>query len=286
MPFRHHRRYWFVCSLRHVKCTTTRSQIWRDECRAVGFTQFLYRHCRPRSWCMICATEDWERSVCLNIWHVAFCGWPSSTATITTFSYAFTHFGMLLPCHRLCFHSLLSTVSSLSLSSPVFTLYPKYSANSLHKPYPWPTSISNSTAKSIMYFGICRIDSSHMIIHITRKYYCLIQWKNQVAETLGLSFFPKWETYTEKSFNILSPTTNLTTTILSLYLSICTTWSTHCSATNTPTPSVFSDIHTKTTYNPRPSISSPVHKQQWLIYYLTISAVDVLHLSNNPCSTH
>jgi len=114
------------------------------------------------------------------------------------------------------------------------------------------------------------------------------------------------EEHIHSFFIILSSTAILTTVILSLYLSVWVTRSTHVLATNTLTPSIFSrhphqnNLYllphcTKKTYNPSWSISSPVPKQHWPFYCLNTlttshaqpvskSTFQIATLKTQPCS--
>ena len=86
--------------------------------------------------------------------------------------------------------------------------------------------ISNLSTVSISFWGIQ-----------------LTKWNTSFQKhSFSSSGFPEWGAYTVKTFNKRSTKTIFSTRIISQCLSTLTTLSTHFSATNIPTPSVFASL--------------------------------------------
>ena len=112
-----------------------------------------------------------------------------------------------------------------------------------HLQYPGTISVPRAIPKTTVRPIIANITTSDMPIQQIPPFHFGVYSLPNETSFQNLSFsssgFPEWRAYTVKTFSKQSPETIFSTSTLSLCLSTLTTLSTHLSATDIPTPSVF-----------------------------------------------
>ena len=101
-------------------------------------------------------------------------------------------------------------------------------------------SVLRKIVSLVRFFDVLKLTAVYANTTISFWGIQLTKWNTSFQNLFfSSSGFPEWGAYTVKTFSKQSPKTIFRTSALSLCLSTLTTLSTHFSATNIPTPSVF-----------------------------------------------